>query len=75
MTGTSIMSEAVAALATAAAVLIEDAHPELLSTSIGPEAHADLLKSLGTDLSALAAAATVLARYDAGKTRRRDIEE
>lgn len=65
MTETTIMREGVAAIATAAAVLIEDAHPHLLSASVRLADQAASLQSLGADLAVLGAAAAVLARHDA----------
>lgn len=55
--------EAVGRLATAAAVLIEDLHPQLLGRPHSPQgarAVAVNLQSLGAELSALGAAAEVL---------------
>jgi hypothetical protein len=57
--------EAIGLLGTAAAMLIEDAHLELLTTPTDMDAAcavAASLQRIGTDLNALGAAASVLAR-------------
>ena len=57
--------EAIGLLGTAAAMLVEDAHVELVTTAatiVEAEALAATLQRLGDDLSALGAAAAVLAR-------------
>lgn len=60
--------EAVALLGTAAAMLIEDAHDQLVTRPLDASGAAALgitLSRLGDDLSALARAAQVLTRGDA----------
>lgn len=57
--------EAIGLLGAAAAMLIEDSHMDLLSRSTDIEAARDkaaVLLRIGTDIAALGAAATVLAR-------------
>ena len=57
--------EAIGLLGTAAAMLIENAHLELLTTPTDIDAARDnaaTLQRIGTDLNALGAAASVLAR-------------
>ena len=60
--------EGVSLLGTAAAMLIEDAHDQLVTRPLNSTAAAALgatLSRLGDDLSALASAAQVLTRRDA----------
>ncbi len=57
--------EAIGLLGTAAAMLFEDAHSELVTTPADFEAARDLavtLQRIGTDVNALGAAAVVLAQ-------------
>ena len=59
--------EAVGMLGTAAAMLVEDAHFRLLARPVDRRAAAEVaevLQHLGTDLTALGAAAAVLGRRD-----------
>ena len=74
MAETSIMRDGVAALATAAAVLIEDAHPQLLSASVQLADQAASLHSLGADLAVLGAAAAILARHEAQGAVRAELD-
>ena len=65
MVDENLACEAIGLLGTAAAVLIEDAHAELLARprdAAAAAALAAVLERLGADLQALGAAATLLAR-------------
>ena len=63
-----VARDGLALLVTAAAMLLEDAQPELLKTPASPAAAtvwAAMVTTLGSDLEALGAAAFVLARQSA----------